>query len=368
MKRHTLSLAVLAASQMGVTQCGEVTTDPGFDLWCGDKLCDWKIERGNVARVPTWNSEGDPGVELVGDDVAIEQLTPVDNIDGTCMEFHLIANVALDAQVNLDVDVDGDGSLEQVEQIPTSSWQPLTFLIAIQPPFAGVRFELAKKGSGDAVLAQIQVKISDACGSIPPLDARPFPLGAPCTIDGDCASGTCADSTLPIPFAGGTHICTDCTGDSCGSAEVCGAAPAVGPVRGVPEACVAPASKLLGDMCVSDAECTSSICTFGACSTCRDGGSGCSGGEVCGPSWPTAFGVFSPWTCSPGGKKRVSGEPCATDDDCANESCGGAIAKQCADGRACGNDVDCPFISAPDGDGLINGPCSVVGVEGGACN
>src|SRR5215468_1920822 len=69
----TAAIAVAAAGQLGATDCGGgITRDPGFDLWCGDVLCAWKIERGEVLRVPTWN-EGDAGVELVGPDAAIEQ-------------------------------------------------------------------------------------------------------------------------------------------------------------------------------------------------------------------------------------------------------------------------------------------------------
>ncbi len=125
--------------------------------------------RSSAARSrvsPTWN-EGDPGVELVGGDVAIEQLSPVDSADGTCLEFDLIANVDSDAQVTLDIDVFGDGSVEYTETIPTSSWAPLTFKLPIRGPYGGVRFELAKRGSGRAVLAQIGAKIADDCAGIP---------------------------------------------------------------------------------------------------------------------------------------------------------------------------------------------------------
>jgi hypothetical protein len=49
----SLHVAAIAASQLGATDCGQIITDRGFDLWCGDRLCYWKPERGDVAQVPT---------------------------------------------------------------------------------------------------------------------------------------------------------------------------------------------------------------------------------------------------------------------------------------------------------------------------
>jgi hypothetical protein len=138
----TMIVAGAAASQLGSTDCGNALRDSGFDLWCGGQLCAWKVERGEILRVPTWN-EGDPGVELVGADAAIEQLSPVDSGDGTCLEFSLIANVDDRADLELHVDVTGDGSIEHTERIPTSQWRPLSYKVRIKAPYAGVRFELA---------------------------------------------------------------------------------------------------------------------------------------------------------------------------------------------------------------------------------
>ena len=51
MRLPTLFVLAAAVSQIGATDCGNALNDPGFDLWCGDQLCDWKIERGSVSRV-----------------------------------------------------------------------------------------------------------------------------------------------------------------------------------------------------------------------------------------------------------------------------------------------------------------------------
>ena len=94
--RIQLTLLLLAATQLGATDCGEVLRDPGFDLWCGEDLCSWKVVRGDAKRVDTWH-DGDSGVELIGNDAAISQVTPVTSGDGTCIEFELVANVAATA-------------------------------------------------------------------------------------------------------------------------------------------------------------------------------------------------------------------------------------------------------------------------------
>jgi hypothetical protein len=147
--------AALAAGQLGATDCGGgITRDPGFDLWCGDKLCAWKIERGNVQPAPTWH-EGDAGVELLDINTAIEQFTPVNSNDGTCIRFDLISDVAETAQAELAVDIYGDGTAERTFEIPTAHWKPLSFLFALKPPFTGIRFEIAKRGPGHAVVAMV---------------------------------------------------------------------------------------------------------------------------------------------------------------------------------------------------------------------
>ena len=191
----TILVAGVASSQLGATDCGNVIADPGFDVWCGDQLCSWEIERGNVQRVPTWNA-GDFGVELVGDDVAIDQLTPVSSSDGTCIEFDLIANIDPAAEVDLNVDVLGDGTIDSTERLPATNWKPLAFQIQIQAPYAGIRFELAKRGGGTAVLANIGAKIvSEGCAAgLTPIDPQQRQLGAPCGDGCTTARAGCAGS------------------------------------------------------------------------------------------------------------------------------------------------------------------------------
>jgi hypothetical protein len=381
-KRIKPALILIAAmSSAGINQCDpQITRDPGFDLWCGDQLCAWKVERGSVLRVPTWNEE-DPGVELVGEDVAIEQLTPAEAGNGTCIEFDLIANIEETAQVTLNTDLDGDGSDEQIEQMPTAAWKPLTFLISVAGPYSGVRFEIAKRGSGEAVLAQIEAKYVDdsLCAGLGTITAAPQPDGEPCNVAGDCASGICSGSaSLDLPFtlglfsvgAAGTGVCEGCQvvdgSDSCGSGMVCGAGQPQSPVRAVALECVAPASAPLGAQCATGAECATGLCEINFCSSCDEAAS-CGSGQQCSSAWPqTAFGVIGPTVCSPSAGLQTTGQACANDADCASGMCEGSARMQCGDGRECANNTDCPF-GGSDGNALENGPCVTVGVEGGAC-
>lgn len=347
-------VVVAAASQLGATDCGgTITRDPGFDLWCGDSLCAWKLERGDVRRVPTWHT-ADSGVELLDTDSAIEQFTPVDSRDGTCIRFELIADVDETAQLELGVDIYGDGSIERAFPIPTAHWKPLSYAFAVQPPFTGIRFDIAKHGPGRAVVARMRAAVvAGGCDGITALSGGPAPLGALCSAAADCASGICT----AVDVFGGTR-CTGCDPGmpACSAGKVCGFDDPGPPERAVPIACVAAAARALGEDCLRDAECASAICSGEVCSTCRPD-AGC-GAAACGRAYDNG-----PYLCAAGGHLAPQGAPCATPDDCASGACSGAVRRQCLDGRACATDASCPVD-----DNLVPGPCGAVGVEGGSCD
>src|SRR5262245_3401858 len=96
-----------AVASGGATECGQIIDDRGFDLWCGDRLCVWQVDKGDVRRAATWHDE-DAGVEMVGTDVAISQLTPVESSDGHCIRFTLVADIEETAEVHLELDIYGD--------------------------------------------------------------------------------------------------------------------------------------------------------------------------------------------------------------------------------------------------------------------
>lgn len=361
MKRSVLTLgfAVLVFGQIGATDCGTVIRDPGFDLWCGDSLCSWKLTRGDIDRVGTWNA-GDSGVSFVGADTAIQQLAPVNSFDGDCISFNMIANVSPQAEMVLNIDLEGDGTIEKTESIPTSSYQPLNFLISIRGSYDGIRFELAKTGTGEAVLANISAEISDNCGGLPQISATPLPNGASCGSGGDCASGICIASQTELPRPGGLFssgfACAGCdpSASTCGGGLVCGVGDAPSSVLVEPIECIATGSRELGEACIGPDECASGKCTSHVCSACATT-TDCAG-KACSPS---AGGVF---VCGAGGNAGTTGAPCASDDDCVG-TCDGAVRKECSDGRPCNDPGDCPVDS-----GLAPGACTTVGIQGGSCS
>jgi hypothetical protein len=360
----SLLLGVVAASQLGATDCGEVISDPGFDLWCGEQLCSWKIARGEVDQVPTWHA-GDDGVELLGTDAAIYQLAPVTSADGACLDFELLADVDVGVDLRFQVDVFGDGSIELDEQIPSADWRPLSYRFHIDGAYQGVKFWIVKNTAGHAVVAQLQARIcEDPAAPGTTISGLPAPAGARCGVAADCATGICESIGGPFPPP-----------ETCGACEIGSACPEAGDVCGLAlpaaytlttsTACVPTASKQLGELCAVNPECADGLCVFGVCSTCWD--TSCSGGESCDVAArvPRSDGLGDvpvPFVCSPAGGLRAQGEPCFADGDCTSGQCAGTPRTVCDDGRPCANDGDCPIREA-----LEHGTCATVGVLGGTC-
>lgn len=363
----------VAATSGGATDCGQVFDDPGFDVWCGDTLCAWRVEKGAVARAPTWH-QADNGVALVGPDVAISQFTDVESRDGHCLEFSLVADVAADAEVQLQFDLYGDGSVEHEERIPTSDWDLVVFRVRMPETYAGVRFRLAKQG-GHAVLANVgaQVVPDYQCPG-DPLVVGPGPVGTACTRDADCTGGLCGDGDPPDGSnAGG--VCQACElGDACPNGGVCSFEP-IWEGSGPDWSCRPPGSAPLGTICVSDADCAAGSCVGLRCGLCRDDAE--CGGGICTPvtyaiddGRDPAATVLGGHHCVGGsGGTAASGAPCLVDGDCASGACGGEPLRACANEssafldllRECRDDFDC----APD-----FGPyptCVTVGTRGGVC-
>jgi len=364
-KPAALAITTVAiVSQLGATDCGQVLRDPGFDLWCGESLCAWKLERGTISRVATWHS-ADSGVAL-GDDSAIEQLAPVNSLDTSCITFDLVANIDDDAEVFLNVDIEGDGTLEMHERLPSAHWKPLSYSIGLAGPYDGIRFELTKNGAGNAVLAQIGASTSSTCDGLSRLDPGPRPDGAACLSPQQCASGLCVDGGATASSLLGL-TCGRCDpAQPCASPdEVCGFGVAISPILAVPLTCVAKASVPLGEHCLSNAECASNLCNQFTCSSCNDT-TVCPPGQTCNPAWggvTETIRVPGPFVCGGGEAKAVKGAPCGTDDDCAGGHCSGTPIKECNDGRPCVTDAQCPLDTS-----LTSTTCTIAGVSGGSCD
>jgi hypothetical protein len=355
MRATRLLIIAAVASQVGAGDCGGgILRDPGFDLWCGDSLCAWKLERGEVRRAATWH-ESDAGVELVETDTAIEQFAAVEGHDRKCISFDMVTDVAETAQVDVGIDVFGDGTIERSFAVPTLHWRQFSFRFAVDGPFTGIRFELAKHGAGRAVLARIhatEVTEAGGCDGIEAISGGPAPLGALCDGAGDCASALCAT----INFF--ENRCAACDPDhaSCGTGQVCGFAEPGPPERTVPITCVPAAARELGEQCVRDGECAGGVCELGVCSACRVDAD-CAGAS-CAPAY-----VEGPRLCAPGQRTGKPGASCVSPGDCASGLCNGAERTQCPDGRSCATDANCPVDFT-----LVPGACVTVGIQGGTCS
>ena len=169
----SVALALAACASMGATDCGQIIDDAGFDLWCGNALCKWQLEGGEIEKAPTWH-EADAGVELLGSDTKISQLTQVNNFDGTCIRFDMIADLDESVDLRLQMDVYGDGTYEYDERIPSSDWRALSYLVRMPASYDMVKFRLYKRSAGHAVLANIGAEIAgEADCTSPPLVVTP---------------------------------------------------------------------------------------------------------------------------------------------------------------------------------------------------
>lgn len=342
--------AGLVLSQAGATECGQIIDDRGFDLWCGDQLCTWQLEKGEVRPAATWHAE-DSGVEMVGDDVAITQMTAVAASDGTCVRFTLVADVTEAAEVRLQVDVFGDGSVESDERIPTSDWRKLTYLVRMPADYSGVRFRLSKAGSGRAVLANIGAEIADDAACTTPALEVVRPDGAVCTSGTECTSGHCF--VWYLSFA---DICGECAADAdCGGGDLCIVG---GPSPGwlaTASRCAPPGWLADGLRCLGADDCASGLCLDGVCGECASAAD--CGGAAC---LPRAAEV--PARCDRG---RAAGATCFRHADCDSGVCAGTPLDGC-DGkldRECDTDLDCPGELA---DPELHA-CATVGFAGGTC-
>ena len=362
-----LSVAALL-TVTGADSCGpeDLLDNASFDLWCGDSLCSWELERGAVEKVATWHAS-DAGVGLVGDPVVMSQLSRVDEEDVDCILFSLMAQTDDGTTVQLELDFNDDGLAEYEHPIPVMDWQTVSY--DIRPPawFEGIRFRIRKTGSGDAVLAQIRAQTDDAenCESMDPIGYEDLPDGSYCQQNTECANTHC--ESLPVlsseeedRWQGACGQCREEYG--CSPGELCGVTYTAENLA-TPD-CVDPASKVLGEACVQDEECATSVCCGGQCSECCSNAA-CDGTAIC--MRPTATdgdadpGIL-PLMCHPNLYLRAGGEPCLSGADCTSGECLATEPLMLCDpgGQPCASHSDCPL-----GDGEAS--CATLGAREGVC-
>ena len=349
--------------------CGggsDLLMDSGFDLWCGDTLCSWELDEGEIAKASTWHAR-DLAVDLKSETVQLSQR--FDGLSVLCMEFSFVADVDASAHVWIGIDFLGDGTIPIQERIPVSNWQRLSYKVRGPGWSGGARFIIRKESGGRAVLAQMRLRKVNAGECVgAPVEVRDRPLGVECEDDSDCTSSICSEVTrLGWAYDGAVTRSQRCGGcrdtNDCGGEEVCGQD--THDKYGFHLACGASGRHVLGEICVDGAECTTGVCCEGICSTCC-GEEGCTGDSYC-VQFGTRPGEVklppqnSAFMCSPGRSLGTANDFCLLDADCASGRCeSDSDLKVCfSNQQRCDTKEDCPssFVRA----------CVPVGKEDGRC-
>jgi hypothetical protein len=335
-----------------------IVTDPSFDLWCGNELCAWQTDMGQIRRASTWNRD-DYGVEFVGNPAQISQL--VDRPVVGCLKFEMLADIDPTVSLTLKMDFQDDGTIEYNQPVSGVDWSPIKYFISAPTWDEKVRFIIEKSGEGHATLAHIRIADGESNCTVEPLALNDRPFGANCESNDQCLSSICAPPWTPVggfqPWP--SNQCAACIDNAaCASGMICGLefTPPMHSFWG----CQLPGQKVFGERCFVDDECSTGICCLGACSQCCDDTQPCPSPFDCTQTGSDQL-LFRPWRCpSPGSK----GAPCLANDDCEAKSCRGSDTLQlCEDGRRCEDDGDCP----PDFWGEAT-QCLAVGVDGGVCD
>lgn len=149
--RALMALLVFVAVA-GVTCQTDLIDDAGFQLWCGEELCVWDLEEGEIERVATWH-EHDYGVSLVSDDVLLSQPAEYESASACIVTTSRIEPGAV---VSVEIDWDGDGVIDWAQPIPPSDTFVYQAFEGPGPELGGV-FYVRKVGEGEAVLARLRV-------------------------------------------------------------------------------------------------------------------------------------------------------------------------------------------------------------------
>ena len=152
-----LSLTVYLSSTAVACET-DLIDDPGFQLWCGEQLCAWELEEGEIRKVPTWHDH-DYGVELVGSPVLLSQ---VSQGGASCVLIEVTSKIESGAMVSVEVDADGDGDVDwSVPVVSSDGFVSRAQKVALDVSDNCV-FYLRKSGQGEAVVARL--RISEECG------------------------------------------------------------------------------------------------------------------------------------------------------------------------------------------------------------
>jgi hypothetical protein len=274
MKRIRVSLsrtlilagAVLGMAMLGADCQGNIVNDPTFRDWCGNTLCSWTVDYGQIQRVPTWTEE-DFGVAFLDNGSKGTQISQVTQENqATCILFTSVGDIDPGAQMSVGVDFNNDGTIDQNVTLGSTTWHEVQAQITAPPAYDGITFYVTKAGTGTAILAEMRIQSVTGCTAPAPDSGSELALGEYCSNGGDCASRICSHYVGDVSPDGGAESLAE-------DAGVC-------------------------------ALCSSAV--------------PCAGGATC------ASGLFLFPQCGPGEHLGIPNAACVTDSDCQSGKCEGA--------------------------------------------
>jgi hypothetical protein len=268
----------LGASMVGGDCDPDIANDPTFRDWCGDTLCAWKLDAGQIRPVPTWNAN-DLGVSFVETPTAISQATT--GSGAQCILFTSVANLDPEAEMTLSVDFNSDGSAEYEAPLGSAQWTRVQTEITAPADYQGITFTIKKAGTGTAILAELRIQETTGCTASPAaIDAGSLTLGEKCASSADCAPG------LTCTGAASDMLCAQCSSsDPCANGATCS-------TRSVflPSQC-GPGEGLggSGEPCLAGSDCASAVCKGATPVSLIDDGGAC--------DFDAALGASNPANC-----------------------------------------------------------------------
>jgi hypothetical protein len=237
-----------AGTMLGADCQGNIVQDPTFRDWCGDALCAWHTDHGQIQRVPTWDPQ-DFGVSFL-DGSEISQVT--EESQATCILFTSVGDIAPSAQMTVSVDFDNDGTVDYTAPLGAATWQKVQAEISAPPAYTGITFHVSKNGTGTAILAEMRIQETTGCTATAPT-LQNLGLGETCSSTSECAAGL----VCPGQSDAGISVCSQCDDAApCGGGVACARWSVFlpgqcGPGKGLGSA---------GAPCVAGSDCASGKC------------------------------------------------------------------------------------------------------------
>ena len=178
---------VLLAIVLPACRSGELLqTDDFQKLWCGERLCRWTVDAGEVRRVTTWH-ELDPEVGLSGPLARLSRIDAVPAGAKLCAVIEVDVGELADNRLRLEVDLADDGTVELSQPLERGGnqtyqegeplaarfpeWYPVWPIAGTPGPATSARVSLVKEGPSDVLIRPLRINLR-AC--LPPAaDAGP---------------------------------------------------------------------------------------------------------------------------------------------------------------------------------------------------